>query len=79
MTDMTTKFFAKAGEPGTHTGNRGLQIEEPLIFEIGALETSGVDFEEPDPFESRLGDMERRDPIGLPASASRRQFATMCG
>ena len=66
MTDMTTKFFAKASQPGTHTGNRGLQIEEPLIFEIGALETSGVDFEEPEPFESRLGDMERRDPIGLP-------------
>jgi glycine dehydrogenase subunit 2 len=66
MTEMTTKFFAKAGQPGTHTGNRALQIEEPLIFEIGALETSGVDFEEPEPFESRLGDMERRDPIGLP-------------
>jgi glycine dehydrogenase subunit 2 len=66
MTEMTTKFFAKAGEPGTHTGNRGLQIEELLIFEIGALETSGVDFEEPEAFESRLGDMERRDAIGLP-------------
>ena len=66
MTDMTSKFLAKASQPGTHTGNRGLQIEEPLLFEIGALETSGVDFEEPEPFESRLGDMERRDPIGLP-------------
>ncbi len=66
MTDMTTKSFAKAGLPGTHTGNRGLQIEEALIFEVGSLETSGVDFEEPDAFESRLGDVERHDAIGLP-------------
>ncbi|WP_088348058.1 MULTISPECIES: aminomethyl-transferring glycine dehydrogenase subunit GcvPB [Rhodomicrobium] len=66
MTDMTTKFFAKGAQPSTHTGNRGLQIEEPLIFEAGALETSGVDFEEPEAFESRLGDVERHDSIGLP-------------
>ena len=31
----------------TFTGNRGLAIEEPLIFEIGSPETSGVDFEDP--------------------------------
>jgi glycine dehydrogenase subunit 2 len=65
MNEMTTKF-ARPAEPRTYTGNRGLQIEEPLIFETGALETSGVDIEEPAPFESRLGDMERRDAIGLP-------------
>ena len=34
------------GQP-TFTGNRGLAIEEPLIFEIGSPETSGVDFEDP--------------------------------
>ena len=34
-------------EPKTFTGNRALQIEEPLIFEIGSPETSGVDFEDP--------------------------------
>ena len=34
-------------EPKTFTGNRALSIEEPLIFEIGSPETSGVDFEDP--------------------------------
>jgi hypothetical protein len=34
-------------EGRTFTGNRGLAIEEPLIFEIGSPETSGVDFEDP--------------------------------
>jgi glycine dehydrogenase subunit 2 len=67
MMDMTTKPFAAASsEPDTFTGNRALQIEEPLIFEIGANDTCGVDLEEPEAVESRLGDMERTDPIGLP-------------
>jgi glycine dehydrogenase subunit 2 len=66
MNDMTTKSFPKGAGPSTFTGNRGLQIEEPLIFEIGALETTGVDIEEPAAFESRLGDMARDDDIGLP-------------
>ncbi len=67
MNKMKTDVFAaKPAAPVTHTGNRGLQIEEPLIFEIGALETSGVDIEEPQPFESRLGDLERRETMGLP-------------
>ncbi len=67
MNDMTTKAFAAKNDgPGTATGNRGLQIEEPLIFEIGALETSGVDVDEPEAFASRLGDMERGDTMGLP-------------
>jgi glycine dehydrogenase subunit 2 len=66
MNDMTTKSFPKGAGPTTFTGNRGLQIEEPLIFEIGALETTGVDIEEPAAFESRLGDMARDDDIGLP-------------
>jgi hypothetical protein len=66
MNDMRTGSFTKTSEPDTYTGNRGLQIEEPLIFESGALETSGVDLEEPEPFESRLGDMERQDSMGLP-------------
>src|SRR5688572_26457678 len=29
---------------GTTTGNRGLMLEEPLLFEIGDTETTGVDF-----------------------------------
>ncbi len=71
---------AVAGQ--TFTGNRGLAIEEPLIFEIGSPETSGVDFENATPGTpspqgeragvrggysgNRLGGLERREPIGLP-------------
>ena len=54
------------GETQTFTGNRGLDIEEPLLFEIGRPETTGVDIDEPAGFEDRLGGHARRDPIGLP-------------
>jgi glycine dehydrogenase subunit 2 len=50
----------------TFTGNRALQIEEALIFEIGRTETTGVDLEEPAAFTDRLGGLERTQPIGLP-------------
>ena len=53
-------------ETATFTGNRGLDIEEGLIFEIGRPENSGVDIAEPVPFEHRLGALERQDPAGLP-------------
>lgn len=66
MNQMPINTFETAGEPGTHTGNRALAIEEPLIFEIGGTDTTGVDFEEPAAFTSRLGDLERSEPIGLP-------------
>ena len=50
----------------TYTGNRGLMLEEPLIFEIGSGETTGVDFEPAPACPSRLGGLERTRPIGLP-------------
>jgi glycine dehydrogenase subunit 2 len=50
----------------TFTGNRGLQLEEALIFETGRLETTGVDVAEPAPFRARLGGLERTEAIGLP-------------
>ena len=50
----------------TFTSNRALQIEEALIFEIGRAEVSGIDIEEPHPFEPRLCGLERKEPIGLP-------------
>ncbi|HUZ90920.1 MAG TPA: aminomethyl-transferring glycine dehydrogenase subunit GcvPB [Methylocella sp.] len=53
-------------DTGTFTGNRGLEIEEGLIFEIGRPENSGVDLDEPEPFEHRLGSLKRRQPAGLP-------------
>ena len=33
--------------PATVTGNRALMLEEPTIFEIGSIETTGVDFTAP--------------------------------
>ena len=50
----------------TFTGNRALAQEEPLIFEIGHGETTGVDLDEPEPFTSRLGGLERKQGSGLP-------------
>ena len=52
--------------PETFSGNRGLDQEEPPIFEIGRPETTGVDMDEPPPVASRLGGLERKRPIGLP-------------
>jgi glycine dehydrogenase subunit 2 len=53
-------------EVKTFTGNRGLDIEEPLLFEIGRAETTGVDIDEPAVFSDRLGGHARKGSIGLP-------------
>src|SRR4051812_31395911 len=50
----------------TFTGNRALQIEEALIFELGRPEVTGVDLDEPAAFTPHLADLERIAPIGLP-------------
>ena len=50
----------------TFTGNRGLRLEEPLIFEQDAPGRSGVDLPEPPPVQSRLGGLDREGAIGLP-------------
>ncbi|MGJ0397048.1 MAG: aminomethyl-transferring glycine dehydrogenase subunit GcvPB [Methylocystis sp.] len=52
--------------PATFTGNRGLDQEEPLIFEIGRTDATGVDVDDPTPVATRLGALERSAPIGLP-------------
>jgi glycine dehydrogenase subunit 2 len=52
--------------PETVTGNRGLQIEERLLFEQDSPGHCGVDLPEPAPFRSRLGGLERHGAIGLP-------------
>jgi glycine dehydrogenase subunit 2 len=65
MTDMTKTAFVAGDRPATFTGNRALQIEEPLIFEIGSGITCGVDLEEPEAVESQLGGLERTETIGL--------------
>ncbi|TCD04827.1 glycine dehydrogenase subunit 2 [Erythrobacteraceae bacterium CFH 75059] len=55
------------GSAATHTGNRALMLEEPLIFEIGHRETTGVDLPAPSSGGSdRLGRFARTAPIDLP-------------
>jgi len=58
-----------AGGTGGHaslTGGRGLLQDEPLIFEEGGWEKTGVDLPEPQRDASDLGDLVRDAPIGLP-------------
>ena len=50
----------------TFTGNRALMLEEALIFEIGDISTTGVDFDPAPTVQSRLGNLARSAPIGLP-------------
>src|SRR5215211_3632513 len=57
---------ASASEHPTFTGNRALQQEEPLLFEIGRTDATGVDLDEPESFTSRLGGLQRKSEIGLP-------------
>jgi len=61
-----SEFTATQEAAGTVTGNRGLHIEEPLIFEQGSEGRCGVDLPEPEPFDDRLGGLARATPIGLP-------------
>ena len=48
------------------TGNRALDIEEALIFETGRFDATGVDLDEPAPFQSRLGPHARASALELP-------------
>ena len=49
-----------------YTGNKGLMLEEALLFESGRLDVTGVDFEALPPVATRLGGLGRSAPIGLP-------------
>ncbi|MZR29213.1 aminomethyl-transferring glycine dehydrogenase subunit GcvPB [Sneathiella litorea] len=50
----------------TFTGNKGLELETPLIFEQGVPGRIGVDMADPKPVKSRLGGLERKESVGLP-------------
>lgn len=50
----------------TFTGNKALQIEEPLIFELDCFAGTGVDMPEPEGAADRLGGLNRNSDIGLP-------------
>src|SRR5471030_2238384 len=53
-------------EAPTFTGNRALQIEEPLIFEMGQPGRTGVDLPEPPRTKDRMNGLRRAGEIGLP-------------
>ena len=50
----------------TFTGNKALQIEEALSFEIGSIARTGVDLADPAGNLDRLGGLHRASEIGLP-------------
>ena len=54
---------------GTVSGDRGLQIEEPLIFEQDSPGALGVDWPAVETPADRLGGLGRQVPIGLPSLA----------
>lgn len=56
----------RACPSATFTGNRALEIHEPLLFEIGRPEVSGIDLPELEPYSPRLGEKARRTPLTLP-------------
>src|SRR5450432_3968235 len=47
------------------TGGRGLLQDEPLLFELGGWDKTGVDLPEPQHDAADLGDLVRTAPIGL--------------
>ncbi|MGE5516282.1 MAG: aminomethyl-transferring glycine dehydrogenase subunit GcvPB [Bacteroidota bacterium] len=51
----------------TLSGNRALQIEEPLIFDLGCPGRVGIDIPDAPPVdEDRLAGLKRKAPVGLP-------------
>lgn len=53
--------------PKTFTGNRALEIHEPLLFEIGRQDAIGVDIEEVGDFTFHLSGLEQAEALPLPA------------
>lgn len=62
----TAPNSASMSDVQTFSGNRGLRVEESLIFEKDAFARSGVDFPETAGLVNRLGGLERHNAIGLP-------------
>lgn len=56
---------AEPAAPETFTGNRALQVEEALLFEIGRADVTGVDIEDVELSGDRLGGLARKGEIGL--------------
>jgi glycine dehydrogenase subunit 2 len=62
----TAPGTVEANELPTLSGDRGLDHEEALIFELGRDGVTGVDIPEVQLSEERLGSLRRATPIGLP-------------
>ncbi len=62
----TAAGLADRTELATISGDRGLDHEEPLIFELGRAGMTGVDIPEVKVSDTRLGGLRRRGEIGLP-------------
>ncbi len=54
-----TSPTAEASDGATVTGNRALMLEEPLLFEIGTREQTGVDLADAPAVATRLGGLKR--------------------
>ncbi|WP_397333611.1 MULTISPECIES: aminomethyl-transferring glycine dehydrogenase subunit GcvPB [Pacificimonas] len=61
-----TRGDALAEAPETISGNRALQLNEPLSFEIGSRTRTGVDLPEAELETSRLGGLARTEPMDVP-------------
>jgi glycine dehydrogenase subunit 2 len=58
--DASRTAGSSGGSHPTFTGNKALAQVEPLLFEIGRYDTTGVDIDEPEDFQPRLGGLERK-------------------
>ena len=73
------------GEAHTVTGNRALMLEEPLIFEIGSIEQTGVDFDQLTPppqgeVARSAGGVDAGAPsVGFAATSPRGEGARLAG
>ncbi|MFL2771211.1 MAG: aminomethyl-transferring glycine dehydrogenase subunit GcvPB [Rhodospirillaceae bacterium] len=63
---MTAETKSDRHSDQTVSGHRGLNFEEPLIFEIDSPGSTAVDLEEPAHGRDRLGGLRRRSATGLP-------------
>src|ERR1700686_1238808 len=62
----STAGASRSNELPTISGDRGLDHEEPLIFELGRDGMTGVDLPNVQLSETRLAGIRRKRPIGLP-------------
>ena len=60
-----TRIAGTGAAAETWTGNKALMLEEPLLFERGAVDRCGVDLDPVPVVQDRLGGLARTAPIDL--------------